>query len=298
MDFLTAILEDDVTGLPSKRIAEASVDSGSGKGFYSDRHIQALLTLVQTKSYGRVLAHPKILVDDNKPGSIDTSDTTYVTRTHSSSSTGDNPVLQETTEDIPYTAGITLTITPHISKGNNLRLEIDLVRSDFGTITGTKPPDKATNTIGTTVTVPDNATIILGGMERLNQSKSGSRVPILSDIPIIGGLFKNIDNSDIQKKLYIFVKAHILRPTKDKAKELDVVRISRKNRAEFEKMEAEMQKYENWPGIKSKPMDPERILEADDNIESMDSLQFLEEAKQSKTTGRQQYTDADVQELL
>ena len=41
----------------------------------------------------------------------------------------------------------------------------------------------------------------------------------------------------------------------------DIEVVSAKNRATFEKYEAEMQRYEDWPGIKPKPMDPLKILE-------------------------------------
>ncbi|MDO8310794.1 MAG: secretin N-terminal domain-containing protein, partial [Sideroxyarcus sp.] len=50
---------------------------GGGQFFYSDKNIQALLQAVQQKSYGRVLAKPKILVNDNEEGKISTTQTTY-----------------------------------------------------------------------------------------------------------------------------------------------------------------------------------------------------------------------------
>ena len=115
----------------------------------------------------------------------------------------------------------------------------------------------------TTITVPDNSTIILGGMERLNQSKGGTKIPLLGDIPIIGGLFRTTSNSDIQKRLYIFVKAHILRPGEELTGKSAIESVSIKNRDTFEKYEKEMQDYEDWPGIKPEPMDPLQILEAD-----------------------------------
>jgi type II secretory pathway component GspD/PulD (secretin) len=62
------------------------------------------------------------------------------------------------------------------------------------------------------VTVPDGSTIILGGMVKLNQNKGGSKVPILGDIPLVGGLFRSIATRTIQSKLYVFVKAEIIRP--------------------------------------------------------------------------------------
>ncbi len=56
------------------------LDTGSGQGFYADQHIQVLLTTMAKKSYGRVLAKPKILVNDNEKGTIDTTKTIYIAR--------------------------------------------------------------------------------------------------------------------------------------------------------------------------------------------------------------------------
>jgi type II secretory pathway component GspD/PulD (secretin) len=111
--------------------------------------------------------------------------------------------------------------------------------------------------------VPDRSTIILGGLLRLNQTKSGSKVPILGDLPLVGGLFRSISNSDIQSKLYIFVRAEVIRPAEARpqgAGDIDV--ISQKNREAFEKHEQEFQNYQNWPGMNPKPVDPKKVLEA------------------------------------
>ena len=90
------------------------------KGFYGEDRILALLTAIVSKDYGRVLAQPKILVNDNEQGAIKTTDTTYVTRTSSipvtSGAAGQTTTLIQTqTEFEGYDAGITLDITPHIS---------------------------------------------------------------------------------------------------------------------------------------------------------------------------------------
>ena len=49
-------------------------------------------------------------------------------------------------------------------------------------------------------------------MLKLNQIKGGNKVPLLGDIPLVGGLFRSTSNSADDSKLYIFVKANILRP--------------------------------------------------------------------------------------
>jgi general secretion pathway protein D len=246
------------------RFLDFTTKAGNFTGFYGDRAINALLTAVETKRYGRVMTKPKILVNDNELGTITTSDTTYIERKERSVIGTQNPSELESSVFDAYSAGVTLNITPHISEGDMLRLEISLNRSGFDpdTLGLEKPPDRADSDISTIVTVPDKSTIILGGMEKVDQGKGGNKVPILGDLPLIGGAFRQVSRTDITSKLYIFVKAHILRPGEETAL-ADLKEVSRKNREAFESLEKEMQVYEDWPGIKPTPFDPLRVLEAD-----------------------------------
>lgn len=260
---------------PGRRLWEFRTNPSGGKdfirGFYADGHIQALLKIIETKSYGRILARPKLLVNDNQTGRIRTEDTEFVALTQTNvipTSTGQS-TTQTTVDFKEYTAGIELIIQPHISKGNQLRLNISLDRTDFtgeqetisvGDDVFQLPRDTTQSYVETVVTVPDGATIILGGLEKVNQTKSGSKIPLLGDIPFIGGLFRSVGNTDSQSRLYIFVKANILRPGEELT---DVKMISNKNRNTFEKYEKEMQEHEDWPGVKPKPMDPLKVLSAD-----------------------------------
>ncbi|HEX41860.1 MAG TPA: hypothetical protein ENN81_07335 [Phycisphaerales bacterium] len=238
-------------------------------GFYGDQHINLLLSAMHTRNYGRVLAKPKILVNDNEKGMIKTTDTTYVKKVSTTplgtggSAGTDTTLIQTGVSYDPYDAGITLDITPHISEGDLLRLEVALTRSDFlDTADPDKPPNTTTSDVTTIVTVPDGSTIILGGMLKMNQSKGGGGVPVLMDVPVLGGLFRNTKNSDIQKKLYVFVRAEILRPDEALAAN-DLNRISERNRAAFERAETEFQSHQDWPGIKPKPVAPAKVLEID-----------------------------------
>lgn len=243
-------------------------DRGKFTGFYGDEDIHILLQAMQSKNYGRVLAKPKLLVNDNEPGTIKTMDTTYVPIASSipvSTGGGENATLVQTELQYQsYEAGITLDITPHISEGNLLRLDIALTRSDFlETEDPERPPNTRSNEVTTTVTVPDGSTIILGGLLKANQNKGGTKVPILGDIPLLGGPFRSINNRDTQSKLYIFVKAEIIRPAGVLAQGMDDLKaISERNRIVFEEHEAQFQRYEDWPGIKSTPVQPEKVLEA------------------------------------
>lgn len=253
---------------PDNYFREVKSDSGTFTGYYGDSHINALLTAMQSKNYGRVLAKPKILVNDNEPGLIKTADTTYVKKTSSipvtSGAAGtDSTLIQTSTDYTPYDAGIELNITPHIAEGDLLRLDIALTRSDFReTKAQDSPPDTTSSQVTTGVTVPDGSTIILGGMVKLNQNKGGTKVPLLGDIPLVGGLFRSIKNADTESKLYVFVKAEVIRPDLAVGQGMkDLTEISDKHRMAFERSEHEFQSYQDWPGIKSKPVAPAKVLE-------------------------------------
>jgi len=261
---------------PGRRMWEASSISGSGTGFYSDEHVQALIKAMRTKGYGRVMANPKLLVNDNETGTITTLEEQTVVSPSTVIIPGSpttSPTASATVSKDVYKAEIKLDIVPHISEGDLLRLEVTLKRSDIrpvtpatytletpdGKLTGPSPPDTVSADVKTVITVPDSKTIILGGLEKLNQSKGGTKVPLLGDLPLVGVFFRKTESKDAQSRLYLFVRANILRPEKEQVAS-DIVRMSDKNREEFEKFESEMQNYQNFPGIKQKFMDPQRVL--------------------------------------
>lgn len=259
MELVDALLSP----FPEKQVLEGGSFSGAGTGFYGDRHIQALLRAVQSKSYGRVLAKPKILVNDGQPGTIRTTTKTNV-RTEQVI-VPDQGTQRTATSFLEFEAGIELVITPNISEGDLLLLKVNMTRSDFSEKPPSEgtPPDKNESVVDTTVTVPDGKTIILGGLIKLKQNKAGSKIPILGDIPILGGLFRSTINTDEGSNLYIFVKANILRPDETLEGLPDLEKISERNRIAFERLEDQFQRHEDWPGIEPKPMEPPRVLETE-----------------------------------
>ena len=98
---------------------------------------------------------------------------------------------------------------------------------------------------------------------KCNQSKGGSKVPLLGDVPLVGALFRNTSDSVSDSKLYVFVKANILRPEATLEGLSEIEKISERNRAAFEKNEEMFQKYDDVPGIKPTPVDPEKVLDAE-----------------------------------
>ena len=80
---------------------------------------------------------------------------------------------------------------------------------------------------------------------------------------MIGLLFRDITNKDVQNKLYVFVRAEIIRPEETlQATANALKRTSEQNRAAFEQHEREFQEYQSIPGGKHQPTLPVKVLEA------------------------------------
>ncbi len=99
-------------------------------------------------------------------------------------------------------------------------------------------------------------------MLRLNQTKAGNKIPILGDLPLIGVLFRGASSNDIQSKLYIFVRAQIIRPEETlQAGQNTLNRVSDRNRNAFEQHEKEFQDYQALPGLRHERPAPKNVLE-------------------------------------
>jgi type II secretory pathway component GspD/PulD (secretin) len=184
--------------------------SGATVAFLDDGVVNILLKALESKAIGRVLSKPRVLVNNNDTGKILSQDEEPVSSTD---------VLTTTTTTTTFSkyepAGTSLEIVPHISDGDFLKLEIKANISAFGVkpvgSPASLPPPKTTRTIETIITVPDQRTIIIGGVTGKSQTESVSQIPLLGDIPLLGELFKRRTTTDQTRTIYLFVKASILR---------------------------------------------------------------------------------------
>ena len=80
-----------------------------------------------------------------------------------------------------------------------------------GGITATiQLPNTTTNTITTTVTVPDGGTVLLGGVKTLNEQRTEYGVPVLSKMPLIDRLFRNVGIGRNSHSLMLMVTPRII----------------------------------------------------------------------------------------
>lgn len=104
-------------------------------------------------------------------------------------------------------ANMSITIKPHVSKDENVTLNISVEKSSFlGRAGEDAPPGKATQKFESLIRVKNNEMILLGGLDELENENSGTGTPVLSRIPVIQWLFSGRRKSKEKSKLHIFIK--------------------------------------------------------------------------------------------
>jgi len=174
--------------------------------------IGALLTALSTDSDTNVLSTPSIVSMDNAEAEIYVGqEVPFVTGQYSNTGASDQDGIVNPFTTIERTeVGIRLTVTPHINKGDAVILDISQEVSAISSVVGAV--DLVTNkrTLTTTVLVPDNSILVLGGLITDELRESIDAVPGLSKIPLLGELFKNRVTNTVKRNLMIFIRPRIL----------------------------------------------------------------------------------------
>jgi general secretion pathway protein D len=168
--------------------------------------IKALLTTGRAE----VVSAPKILVNDNTTGSL-----TSVQEAPFTSVNASNTVA--TTAFAGYaSAGTTIAVTPHLSEGDSLQLEYTVSLNSFTGDAGSAgtPPPRQTNQLQSKVTIPDGATIVVGGLNRRNVSHTVDRIPFLGELPFVQYFFSSRSNQETTSTLFVFIRPVVLRDDK------------------------------------------------------------------------------------
>jgi len=113
--------------------------------------------------------------------------------------------------------GIQLTVKPQVNAGGGITLSI---RQEVSSVSGpvsTTSSELVLNKreLETTVLVDDGAVVVLGGLLDENERISLERVPYLSDVPVVGELFKSRARSGGRTNLMIFIRPRIIRDAAD-----------------------------------------------------------------------------------
>jgi len=161
-----------------------------------------------TNGRAKVRANPKIATVSGQAASIFIGKQRYLSTPVAMSS--DQYGGQTNSID----AGVKLAMTPYTGGEGEIIVDISpeiSVLSAPDSQTGL--PNRSTRRANTTVHVRGGETIIIGGLTQKEVMKNHTKVPILGDIPLIGGLFRSQDDRETKTEMVIFITPRILSQT-------------------------------------------------------------------------------------
>jgi type II secretory pathway component GspD/PulD (secretin) len=195
-----------------------------GLGIYGviGNSLNAYLVAKQNDENFKVLSRPSIFTANNQKGSIVSGTRIAVPTNSYSYANSSGPSTNFEYQDV----ALKLEVIPLVNSNSEITLKIYLTSDDLGTNrpvgTGANAydiPDILNRELITTVTVPNNETVVLGGLITESTKDNRSGIPILSRIPGIGPLFGTKSNEKKESELIIFIQPSIVRDaqTMDKA---------------------------------------------------------------------------------
>ncbi len=111
--------------------------------------------------------------------------------------------------------GTRLTIRPTINQDGYVSLVVQQEVNAATSEVQFDAPVISTREAVTQVLVKDGQTIVLGGLRDQQRERTQSGIPILSGLPIIGGLFGSADRRKTETELYLFLTPRILKTDAD-----------------------------------------------------------------------------------
>jgi type IV pilus assembly protein PilQ len=155
----------------------------------------------------KLLANPRILVLDNETAFFDiVTENPYIERTIS----GD--IITETVKF--KNVGVKLEVTPHVTREGMLRLHI---QPEFSVVVSrvvagsSDVPVVDTRKMNTIALVEHNQTVVLGGLRKKESSIQINKIPLLGDLPVLGGLFKFEGDDTVTNELVVFLTPYIIK---------------------------------------------------------------------------------------
>jgi len=173
-----------------------------------------ILHAAQSDNDVNLLSAPTILTMDNQEAEIVVGQNVPFIGSRSTSETNlSNTFATIDRRDV----GITLRITPQISEGGLVRLDIfeEVSRVIEESVAGLDPnlvgPTTTIRSATTSVVVRDGQTIVIGGLIADASVDAVAKVPFISEIPVIGQFFRTTSMNREKRNLLLFLTPHIIR---------------------------------------------------------------------------------------
>ena len=200
-------------------VGDGTGSSGDSNFVLSPFQLDGVIRALNEGSLVSQKSNPVVITENNEQAVISIIDRVPIITTTSNVSNGDVTL----TEEVRYTVdqsdpvgdpattreiGITVAVTPSLLPDGTIRMKMRprsaQVVEEVQGVTGNVYPRVSESTIETIARIPNGHSLLIGGFYSEVDSKSGTKVPLFGDIPILNFLFKSKETSKESSSL-IFV---------------------------------------------------------------------------------------------
>lgn len=191
-----------------------SLNVAAGSGFTyslinSAGNVRVILNALASQDLLKVISSPSLMVLDNHTATMAVGDQVPVL----SSTTDILTTTGAVTSTVQYRdTGVSLAVTPSVNSGNLVTMQIDQTMTDQSATTGANnQPVFLQRQIGSKVAVRSGETIVLGGLIKDNRSSGKAGIPVLKDVPVLGNLFSNTNDTGKRTELLVVITPKVVR---------------------------------------------------------------------------------------
>ena len=171
----------------------------------------AVVTAIAGEGRTKILSEPQLVVVSGQEAKFQAGEEVAVpTQSTSYTSSSGNTSTNYEYKDI----GVIMTVTPSITAGNEVRLEIEqevtAISTSSTNTNSTYAPNFTKKDISTVMTVKDNTTILMGGMVRNNETIAKRGIPFLRDIPYLGALFGYDSRQTTRTEVLVLITVNVI----------------------------------------------------------------------------------------
>ncbi|MDQ6860109.1 MAG: hypothetical protein M3032_03005 [Verrucomicrobiota bacterium] len=187
---------------------------GAGQlAILSTPQLSVTLQMLNEDSSAEFLANPRVVTADNQQAKIEISRSQPVPQLNFNEQTA--TAVFGGFQDKKF--GNTLVVRPSVNKDNFITLSVkpeisNKVGDASFTFAGATvaSPVIDTRTLDSNVLIKSGDTLAIGGLLQDEVRKSGTKVPIMGDVPVLGYLFQSHANERVKRNLLVFVTPTIL----------------------------------------------------------------------------------------
>jgi type II secretory pathway component GspD/PulD (secretin) len=164
--------------------------------------IQNSIQLLQESGEAKIMASPRVGMISGKPSLIHIGDKFPIV--YFDPRAGQ---FQVQYVDI----GIKLDVKADVKSDGNVECEITPEVSTLVSLVNNQYPRTAVRRIQTIMRVKDGETIVVGGLIREEDVQSVTKVPLLGDLPILGAMFRSVNNTRTRNEVVVMMTPNVMR---------------------------------------------------------------------------------------